>query len=209
MDEKRQKEQWKRLEAVILWSNMTTNYFARHIGLSRGENLYQIKRGNNGISLKLAERITSFFPEIDKLWLLTGEGEMFTTAHTKIKTIPFFDLDVERLPQSIDSLERSASMVIPMIDCDFAAIYRGAAIGTELPTNTLVLLKQIEIEEIKGGKLHLVFTEERAYLRRAALDDKEQCVRLEATLGYGSTEIKIPFDKVVKAYTVCGRLLQS
>ena len=29
---------------------MTVNYFALYIGLPRGENLYQIKKGNNGIS---------------------------------------------------------------------------------------------------------------------------------------------------------------
>lgn len=45
---------WQRIEAVIKWANMSTNYFARHIGLARGENLYQIKRGNNGISLDVA-----------------------------------------------------------------------------------------------------------------------------------------------------------
>ncbi len=38
---------WERMEAVIRWANMSTNYFARYIGLARGENLYQIKRGNN------------------------------------------------------------------------------------------------------------------------------------------------------------------
>ncbi len=63
---------WQRIEAVIKWANMSTNYFARHIGLARGENLYQIKRGNNGISLDVADRIVSKFPQVDKLWLLTG-----------------------------------------------------------------------------------------------------------------------------------------
>ena len=54
---------WQRIEAVIKWANMSTNYFARHIGLARGENLYQIKRGNNGISLDVADRIVSKFPQ--------------------------------------------------------------------------------------------------------------------------------------------------
>lgn len=36
---------------------MTVNYFARYIGLTRGENLYRIKRGDNGISRDLADRI--------------------------------------------------------------------------------------------------------------------------------------------------------
>ena len=67
---------WKRIEAVIKMSRMTTNAFARHIGLARGENLYQIKRGNNGVSVDLANRITAKFPEVSKLWLLTGDGPM-------------------------------------------------------------------------------------------------------------------------------------
>ncbi len=72
-----EKTAWQRVEAVIKWANMSTNHFARHIGLARGENLYQIKRGNNGVSLDVAGRIVNKFPQIDKLWLLTGEGQMF------------------------------------------------------------------------------------------------------------------------------------
>ena len=67
---------WERIEAVVSMSRMTTNGFARHIGLPRGENLYQIKRGNNGISLDLANRIAAKFPDVSKLWLLTGDGSM-------------------------------------------------------------------------------------------------------------------------------------
>ena len=71
---------WQRIESVVKWANMTTNYFARYIGLSRGENLYQIKRGHNGISRKLGERIVQHFPQIDLLWLLTGRGQMFVSG---------------------------------------------------------------------------------------------------------------------------------
>ena len=85
---------WQRIEAVIKWANMSTNYFARHIGLARGENLYQIKRGNNGISLDVADRIVAKFPQVDKLWLLTGEGQMFADARTRGPQIPFYDVDV-------------------------------------------------------------------------------------------------------------------
>lgn len=70
------RECWQRIEAVIKMAQMTTNAFARHIGLARGENLYQIKRGNNGVSLDLADRIVAKFPKVNKLWLLTGDGQM-------------------------------------------------------------------------------------------------------------------------------------
>lgn len=70
---------WDRVEAVIKMSKMSTNAFAKHIGLMRGENLYQIKRGNNGISVDVADRICENYPKVNKLWLLTGEGTMLST----------------------------------------------------------------------------------------------------------------------------------
>lgn len=91
---------WQRIEAVIVWAKMSTNGFARHIGLARGENLYQIKRGNNGISLDVAERICAKFPQIDKLWLLAGDGQMFTREHKE-------SVEIARYKQALDeALER-------------------------------------------------------------------------------------------------------
>ncbi|MEG2480326.1 MAG: hypothetical protein RSA50_08655, partial [Mucinivorans sp.] len=67
---------WQRLEQVVRWSGMSTNKFAMSIGLKRSENLYQIKRGNFGISKELARLICAKYPMISRLWLLTGEGQM-------------------------------------------------------------------------------------------------------------------------------------
>ncbi len=79
---KKENTNWTRIEKVITRSGMNTNAFARYIGLQRGENLYQIKRGNNGISQDVAKRICDKFPNVNKLWLLTGEGEAFADANT-------------------------------------------------------------------------------------------------------------------------------
>ncbi len=68
---------WKRLEAVIIAHGFTSvNAFSKHIGLRRAENLYRIRRGNNGISPRLASTIARHFPEVSRGWLLTGEGQM-------------------------------------------------------------------------------------------------------------------------------------
>ena len=76
-------DNWARIEAVIRFARMTTNAFAKHIGLPRGENLYQIKRGNNGISFDVADRICHHYPMISKLWILTGEGDMLLPNHRR------------------------------------------------------------------------------------------------------------------------------
>lgn len=82
-------DNWARIEAVINMAQMTTNAFARHIGLPRGENLYQIKRGNNGVSLDLANRIVAKFSEISKLWLLTGDGPMLNEKTEPARLTPW------------------------------------------------------------------------------------------------------------------------
>ena len=70
-------EDWPRLEAVINYLEMrSVNQFAMHIGLPVAENLYRIKRGQNGISRALADRIVEHYPQISKGWLLSGDGNM-------------------------------------------------------------------------------------------------------------------------------------
>lgn len=51
--------------------------FCTQYRVETSENLYQIKKGNNGISRDLATLITTKYPSVSKAWLLTGEGEMF------------------------------------------------------------------------------------------------------------------------------------
>ena len=106
---------WQRIEAVIKWANMSTNYFALYIGLARGENLYQIKRGNNGISLDVADRIVSKFPQVDKLWLLTGEGQMFSEERIRGAQIPYYNMDVEQGIAHLEHLEAESNLVVPPV----------------------------------------------------------------------------------------------
>ena len=68
---------WTRILALLEWSGVpTTNQFARQIGLLRAESLYRIKRGQNAISSRMADRIVARYPAISKGWLLSGEGPM-------------------------------------------------------------------------------------------------------------------------------------
>ena len=104
---------WQRLEQVVDWSNMSTNRFALSIGLKRSENLYQIKRGNFGISKELARLITVKYPEISRLWLLTGDGEMLNTR--QISVDGKIDIDLKealgRLGRNLDSIAESMEII--------------------------------------------------------------------------------------------------
>ena len=122
---------WQRLEQVIKMVGLSTNAFALAIGLGRSETIYQIKRGQHGISKALAQRIVQKYPDINIAWLLTGEGEMTvvpqpvqTGTETRHRTIPYFDKDK---PLAVGSLnpqyadgswagKEEAEAIIPAVD---------------------------------------------------------------------------------------------
>ncbi|HIY47358.1 MAG TPA: hypothetical protein IAA35_04880 [Candidatus Alistipes faecigallinarum] len=198
---------WQRIEAVIKWANMTTNYFARYIGLARGENLYQIKRGNNGISLDVAERIVAKFPQVDKLWLLTGEGQMFADTRLRGAQIPFYDVDVEQQITGVERLTADSYLVAaPVGECDLAMVYAGRAMGPLVPPGTVVLLKAVEREAIIPGEEYVVVCRKIVTLRivRTAAKGK---YRLVAGNREDFDDIVVDADEIVAVYRVKGKLI--
>ena len=195
---------WQRIEAVIKWANMTTNYFARYIGLARGENLYQIKRGNNGISLDVADRIVAKFPQIDKLWLLTGEGQMYADARVRGAQIPCYDVDVEREIAGVVRLSADGYLVAPPAgECDLAMVYAGRAMGSLVPPGTVVLLKAVEREAIIPGEEYVVICRKIVTWRivRSAAKGK---YRLVAGNREDFDDIVVDADELVAVYKVKG-----
>lgn len=150
---------WRRLERVIESSGLTINSFARYVGLPRGENLYQIKRGNYGVSLGVAKKIHAKFPQYPISWLMHGEAESAAT--------PEGDAFVVRIPVYRDSsVAEFPPKEVPerylLLSAEEA---RGAQIalctddqfGTVLQ-HWLVLLREPDGEVI-NGRVYFVMTE--------------------------------------------------
>ncbi len=193
---------------------MTINHFARHIGLSRSEGLYQIKRGNNGISRKLTELVVAAFPQINDAWLISGRGEMFVCAEEQCQCASyteFYDADVELQIQLIDSLEPATRLILPQnIEAEFAMVYRGGAMDNTIPANSVVFLKEADREAIILGTEHLVVSSKIVALRvvRRASDDLESKVlRLVASQSDKYDDIFIGMDQIDRIYKVVAKLI--
>lgn len=62
-------------------SKLNVKQFSEKLGMKRAQAIYDIMSGKTKrISEKLASQIISEFPEINKTWLLTGEGEMLVKS---------------------------------------------------------------------------------------------------------------------------------
>ena len=68
---------WERIDKLMWYYRFRTVIdFADFLELKHPDNLYQIKRGCNGISIVMTKKICEKLPHVNKCWLLFGEGEM-------------------------------------------------------------------------------------------------------------------------------------
>ncbi len=173
---------WQRLEQVIKWTGLSTNAFAVGIGLKRSENLYQIKRGNNGISKDLAELIARKYPNVNRAWLLTGDGEMFgetsasggSAAAGQPEGIPYYNTDAIRFVCETGRRLPAYYINVPGFgDCDFAAVVTGDGMAPEVPAGAIVALKQVDpAGPVLPGEIYLAVTQQFALMRYVKLDRK-------------------------------------
>lgn len=196
------------MQAVIDWANMTVNYFARHIGLPRGENLYQIRRGNNGISKDVAHRVVTRFPEISESWLLTGEGHMFANENLRGAQIPFFRLDVERFATQTAKLTPDELVVFPSVsECDMAMLYNSEAMAPRIPASSIVFLKRIDPATMIPGEEYVVATENSITLRRVRASEDGLAWRLECYNHERFDDWTLPKTEIQQAWKICGRMI--
>jgi hypothetical protein len=163
-------ENWQRLEKVVKWAGMSVNAFALHIGLKRSENLYQIKKGNHGISKELANIISTKYPQISRSWLLTGEGEMLKdgSEESPKRGIPFYNVDIASV---IEFKQQPAQKPLYYIDvpifydCDFAALSTSNAMTPDIPAGAILAIKQHDPDKIFPGESYLVVTKDFSGIR--------------------------------------------
>ncbi len=196
-------DNWQRIERVVKWTGLSVNSFAHAVGLSRGENLYQIKRGNNGISRELASMIAAKYPQISRAWLLTGEGDMFALDNGRRNSIPFYDADIEKYIASPERFTPRNYISLPGVeDAEFAAIYGGRAMGEVIPSGALVLVRRLAPENLIPGGDYIVVGEDFIMLRRVRREVGSGTLRLLPVDTDNFDEIRIDATAVKELYLV-------
>lgn len=168
-------DNWQRLERVIKWTGLSVNSFALTIGLKRSENLYQIKKGNNGISRDLAELVTTKYPSISKGWLLSGEGDMFIASRQGASTgVPFYSMDVLDAVRAGNKRPEPRFLInLPIFeDCDLAAICLGTAMQPEIPAGSILMLKQVPASAIIPGETYVISSSRFSGVRTVRLGEE-------------------------------------
>lgn len=200
-------DNWQRIEQIIKWAGYpSVSAFAREIGLNRSENLYQIKRGNNGISKDLAEMITVKLPEISKAWLLTGEGTMLRSDSSCSRhEIPFFKADALQMVLSDEAPEPSYRISFPLFDgSDFAAFSLSSAMEPEIPRGCMLFFQRVLLGSAVPGEIYLVVSPCFSGIRYLRREPGSSDVRLVPVNKTDFDEVVIPASSIEKLYIVRG-----
>ena len=197
---------WERLAQVIRATNHSANSFAKHIGLPRGENLYQIKRGNNRISLDVAQRIHDCYPEYSISWLMCGVNEplVLPGEESQVMRVPIFrDLRMitNPLPDQTDgqlilsaSVANGAQLAVPYTDDILNPYLR----------NSMMLLRECVIDDIVYGNIYLVVTPSFRRFRIVQKDDDPNNLRLKTEQSDMFSDILVPRSRIQSLWLVCG-----
>lgn len=196
---------WERLMMAIEWLNMTPNSFAMHIGMTRAESLYHIQRGNFGISPDLADRITRYFPEINRTWLLTGAGNMLDNKHNTSHSIPFYDGDIETILQANAEHQPSGYIRGPYANmCDIAVHSTSKAMLGPSGCVATLFIKLCDPAQLKVGSEYILQLPSRVVWRKISLLE-EYDITLTAHDSINYEDIKINVSDILLSWEVIAK----
>lgn len=201
---------WQRIEEIIKWTGYASvSAFAREIGLNRSENLYQIKRGNNGISRVLSNVITERYPEISRAWLLTGEGQMLKDAPAPAGVaIPFYNVDAVKaalLSNEEPKPKPDYYISFPPFDgCRFAAVSMSDAMLPDVARGTILFFAPVEVKAMIPGEMYLVLGDKFNGLRFLRRNPNSDELRLLPANRKGYDEVVLQDSDIKELYAVRG-----
>lgn len=117
------------LEELLSYKELNINALATEIGLNRAQALYDIQSGKTkNITPSMADRIIQKFPEFNRVWLRTGDGEMLNTDTPLDKAMEFAP---DQMDEALRVAKKMGVDLIPMYTEPFRAGNQGHSLREE------------------------------------------------------------------------------
>lgn len=200
---------WERLEKVIEWAGMSTHAFAMKIGMKRSENLYRIMRNKENVSIKLAMLILDTYPQINRNWLIYGEGDMIMERDDicdEGERIPFYARTIDGSIDEVSKIKPSFNLHIPIFkDADLAVNIADKAMEPLIPMGATMIMKKQTSDIIIYGQIYYIETKDLSVvrvIRKSDIANDEVILEVSNVKRYDNISIKR--DKILNLYLVCG-----
>lgn len=163
-----------RIQEIIRYKNVSPPLFAERIGAKTKQSIYDLISGKTkSLSERMKCKITSYAPDINPIWLMTGEGEMLkripekASAHgesmkeyeTWLLPMDSHGGSLSGIPADGTLLQNCERVISPIKGVDFAISVYGDSMAPEYPSGSRVLIKRINPESfIEWGRTYVLDT---------------------------------------------------
>lgn len=189
------REKMTRFDKYMQTKGLNDNKVTIDCNLSQGL-LGQARAGKSDLGNSTVNKILNIYQDLNRVWLLTGEGSMLTASNssTSVPNTPTNDLlagacVVPVVPVSaqggslndfvVSIRERDCEKIVsPVSDADFALTVSGESMAPEYPNGAIVLVKRInERAFINWGHVHVLDTCNGTVIKRLLpVKDDPSCV---------------------------------
>ena len=158
-----------RLTRFRQYKKLGQGRFEKLSGLSNGY-LTQLRKAPGSEKL---QRILCAFPELNRTWLLTGEGDMLTGEEAEQTIQPSTESDIHLIPllpvsaqggslnDFVVSIKESSceKIISPIKGADYAMSVSGESMAPEYPSGSQILIKRIDEKAfIDWGRVYVLDT---------------------------------------------------
>jgi hypothetical protein len=184
-----------RFDKYMACMNLNDNKVTQQLGLSVGTIGKSRKEGRD-LSDRVVEQILNFYTDLDKVWLLTGEGEMLS----KGKRIPLYDDDVTigGVNGSVTNVDDAARPTEWIDAGDWfpnatSAIHHYGDSMTEYPSGCILALKRVNNPSLLiNGENYVIETDEFRITKQ--IQDEGDCI-----VAYSSNTETYPDGRLIHA----------
>ena len=173
----------------MIFKKLNDNQVTNDCGLSIGL-LNQAKRGKSDLGNKSIDKILSTYQDLNRVWLLTGEGEMLNENNTKATQDS--QAGIPLIPQAAMAGALGSSdnqwmgyqcerYLIPGFeDCDFLIRIEGDSMMPDYYPGDIVACKIVVMSKLwfQWGEVYILDTCQGALIKRILPSDVDNCVKI-------------------------------
>lgn len=210
----------ERFDKYMKYKGLNDNKVTNSLGLSIGT-LGKSRKENRDLSDRSVENILKFYTDLNRTWLLTGEGEMLVDENTNSQTLPKTSYTTGRPYYNVDfiggfDLVLNDQTIMPEYNIDFAPYNQDGVFWCNITGNSMqpkishgdiIALKEVSDWQsfLTMGEIYAIVTTNELrtvkIVRKGTSDDVFRLIPINST---DFDEQEIPKVMILRVFEVLG-----